>query len=289
MKKRIKNWILLFIIAFSGFLADGVQAQEARLDKIWVDFDVYRQNQKGMLIHLKFTVIRMKNVDASVRIMFKNKANDEFLPDRNRSYYTNTGYVAVFRTLQIDYDPGYYDDLQIFMPYEELDLSPFPGRYELSMDVDVIYTDTGELISHLTFYGFEYFEPEMATVERVWVDYNVTQGGKKGMLVHVKMRVKGLKQTNSYLAIYFEKIDGQPVKGKSLKFRTKDGSMTGFIDLKPCFDVTFYDDLSIFIPYDEFALPPGKHTLRMHFDIHYENGELFQHLTYYEFEFLRSK
>ncbi|MFN3329960.1 MAG: hypothetical protein ACK419_03430, partial [Pyrinomonadaceae bacterium] len=176
MKETIKEVVLFCAIVFSGFLVGSVQAQEARLEKLWVDFDVTREGRKGMLIHLKFTVIRMKNVDAAVRIMFKDKSNDKFLPDRNKAFYTTTGYVAVFRNLQIDYDPGYYEDLQIFMPYEELDLSPFPGRYNISMDIDVIYADTGELISHLTFYDFEYFEPEMATAERVWIDYNVTQG-----------------------------------------------------------------------------------------------------------------
>jgi len=63
--------------------------------------------------------------------------------------------------------------------------------------------------------------------------------------------------------------------------------MAVFLDLKPCCNVTIYDDLSVFVPYEEFVLHSGKHSLRMHFDLHYENGELFQHLTYYNFEFFR--
>lgn len=287
MKKKTKNFLML--IVFSGFFAAVGLAQEARLEKIWVDYDVTMDGNKGMLIHLKFVVYRMKNVDAAVRIMFKNKDTGEFLVDRNKSYYTNNGYVAAFRDLIINYDPGYYDNLEIFMPYREFDLFGFPGEYNISMDVDVIYADTGDLISHLTFYDFEFSQPALVNVERIWVDYNVTRGRQQGMVVHINFKVQGLKNTDSYLAIYFERNDGTPVKGRSQKFRTADGHMAAFIDMKPCCDSTVYDDLYVFVPYDELVLPPGNYNLRMHFDLHYENGDLFEHLTYYDFKFSKKR
>jgi|GEM_PF-5643782 len=94
MERQTRRLMLLFAIILAALLADSIQAQEARFRKIRVDFDVTREDRKGMLIHLRFEVIRMKGIDASVRIMFRY--NDQFLVDRNKSYYTNTGYAAVF-------------------------------------------------------------------------------------------------------------------------------------------------------------------------------------------------
>lgn len=277
-------WLMVVLFAVS---ANAQRNPSADLEKFWVDYDVYQKGQKGMLTHLKMTVYNMKGItNAAVRIMFLDE-NDKALPDRNKNYYTSKGNVAVFRALRIDYNPGYYDDLQIFMPYEELDLSAFPGKYKLRMDVDLVYSDTGELIQHLTFHDFEYTEPGKSSVNKVWIDYNMTEKGRKGMRVHVAFKVYDLKGVDADLAIYVQYDDGTPVKGKSRTYQTKSGDLAAFVPIKPCCNPTVYDDLSVFIPYDEFILSPGKYDLKLDIDLNYPNGELIQHLEFYEFEFTR--
>ena len=122
-----------------------------------------------------------------------------------------------------------------------------------------------------------------AEVDRVWVDYDITEGGKKGMRVHVKFTVHELKDTASYLAIYFEKENGDKLYTSNKTYRSKTGQVAVFFEMKPKYADTLYDDAQLFIPYEEFNLPKGKYDLKMDIDVIYENGDMFKHLQYYDF------
>ena len=130
-------------------------APSAKFERIWVDYDVTEGGLKGMRIHTKFTVYGMKNVASYMAIYFET-GDGKRLKDNDKSFYSTSGEVAVYRELKIDYDPGVYADLTVFMPYSQLDLEP--GEYDLKMDVDLIYK-AGGLIQHLTFESFEYTQP----------------------------------------------------------------------------------------------------------------------------------
>ncbi|HEX9960176.1 MAG TPA: hypothetical protein VGB00_04560, partial [Pyrinomonadaceae bacterium] len=218
--------------------------------------------------------------------------------------YTTTGDVTVQRELKIDYDPGVYSDLTVFMPYSELDLSP--GEYDLKMDVDLIYK-AGGLIQHLTFENFVFTQPDAevdeaplppsdntptdqkATVEKVWVDYDIMQNGKRGMLIHVNFTVRGLKGVDSYLAIYFERKNGDKLTNTNPTYASKDGQLAVFKSLKPGFEPTVYEDAQLFLPYEEIKIGKGVFDLKMDIDLIYKNGDLFQHIQFHEFVFRRQQ
>jgi hypothetical protein len=124
-----------------------------------------------------------------------------------------------------------------------------------------------------------------AKFDRLWVDYNVREKGRLGMRVHVKFSVYNMKNVDSYLAIYFEKEDGTRLRTKNKKFASKDGQVAIYRLLKPAYDDTVYDDLELFMPYDELKLGRGKYNLKMDADVIYENGEMVEHLDYYNFEY----
>jgi len=124
-----------------------------------------------------------------------------------------------------------------------------------------------------------------AEIDKMWVDYNVTEGGKKGMRIHVKFTVHDLKGVDSYLAIYFEKENGDKLYTNNKTYRSKDGQVAVFKSLKPAYKDTVYDDAQLFIPYDEFNLDKGKHNLQMDVDVIYENGDMFKHLRNYDFQY----
>ncbi|MCS6873764.1 MAG: hypothetical protein N2Z23_01235 [Pyrinomonadaceae bacterium] len=280
------------LVAFLFFLSVLSQAQNApraEVERFWVDFDVYRGEKKGVLIHLKMTVYNMKGRDTSVRVRFfqDDMKEENLLIDRDGSYRDRNGKVAAFRRLKIDYNPGYYEDLQVFVPYEQLDLSQFPGKYRLKMDVDLVYTDTEELIQHLTFYDVEYNEPAIAPVDRVWVDYNVTKNGVVGMVVHTKFRVIGFKDTDASLRVLVFFDDNNPVKGNSARYRASNGQLVVYVPIKPCCTVTDYDDLSVFIPYSEFSLSPGEYKLKLDIDLIYPDDTLIQHMAFHDFIFTK--
>jgi hypothetical protein len=124
-----------------------------------------------------------------------------------------------------------------------------------------------------------------AEVDKVWVDYNVSEGGKKGMRIHVKFTVHDLKDTDSYLAIYFQKANGDKLYTNDKTYRSTDGQVAVYKTLKPAYKDTSYDDSDLFIPYEEFSLGKGKYDLKMDIDVIYKNGDLFKHMKYYDFTY----
>lgn len=289
MKKL--NYLFLFsavLLFLSSFGVSAVKAQPgARFDRMWVDYNVKEDNQDGMRLHLKFTVDNLKSADCQVRVIFYY--NDETpIKDKNQSYYTTTGNVAVFRDLKPAYDPAVYSDLDIFMPYDELDLSF--GEYNLKMDVDLIYKD-GELIQHMTWYDFTYSKKApttakpTATFDRMWIEYDVTEDGQFGMRIHTKFTINSMKGVDGYLAIFFERENGTRLKSYDNKFQSKANDVAVYRSIKPAYDPAIYSDLDAFIPYSELHLTKGEHNLRMDADLIYEDGTFIQHLGYEKFRY----
>lgn len=265
----------------------------ATFEKLWVDYDITEDGIKGMRIHVKFTTYDMLNLDAYLAIYFEYDDDlGGWLKDKNGKYTSTSGDVAVYKSIKPLYNPAVYDDLQIFMPYNELDLDP--GTYDLSMDVKLIYK-AGGIIQKLTDYAFEYTKPDdnsgapatgaSATFENMWVDYDVTENGRKGMRIHVKFRVFNMKEVDSYLAVYFETKSGEKLKTETIGYRSKTGQVAIYKSLKPAYDESVYSDAQLFMPYDELRLGSGRHDLKMDADLIYKNGDLVKHLKYYEFWF----
>lgn len=293
MKKMKKlSYLFLFsavcLLFLSSFGVSTVKAQPgATFDRMWVDYNIKKNNQDGMLLHLKFTVNNLKSADCQIRVVFYYDEDNPIM-DKNKSYYTTKGYVAAFRDLEINYDPGYYEDLTIFMPYDELDLSP--GNYNLKMDVDLIYTD-GELIEHLTWYDFTYSKKPpvdvkpSATLDRMWIEYDVTEGGQFGMRVHAKITIRNMGNTAGYLAIFFERANGTRLKSYDNLFQSKGQDVATYKAFTPPNNFYLYSDLSAFIPYSELHLTKGEHNLTAVAQLIYENGTFIQSLGTEKFRY----
>ena len=124
-----------------------------------------------------------------------------------------------------------------------------------------------------------------AAFQKIWVDYDVREEGRLGMRIHVKFSVYNMKEVDSYLAIYFEKADGTKLTGNNRKYSSTDGQTAVFRLLKPGFEDTIYNDLKVFMPYDELNLANGKHDLKMDVDLIYKNGDIVEHLGYHDFQY----
>ena len=124
-----------------------------------------------------------------------------------------------------------------------------------------------------------------AKFEKVWVDYNVKEGGENGMRIHVKFEVTGMEGVDSYLMVYFQKEDGSDLTTSSSLYGSKDGRVAAKRALKPGYDVTVYKDLDVFIPYSELNLSKGKYNLKMDIDVADDDETLIQHLGFHEFQY----
>lgn len=125
---------------------------KAKFERIWVDYNITEEGRLGMRIHVKFEVSNMKDVDSYLIINFQ-KDDGTKLRSSGGEFSNDEGYVAVKKALKPGYDVTIYKDLEVFMPYSELNLSS--GKYNLKMDVDLADDDEA-LIQHLTFEEFRY-------------------------------------------------------------------------------------------------------------------------------------
>ncbi len=121
--------------------------------------------------------------------------------------------------------------------------------------------------------------------EKMWVDYNVTENGRFGMRIHVDFTTYNLKGVESDVLIRFQKEDDSYLLTKSGAFKSKNGEVAVARALKPGFDTAVYKDLQFFMPYDELKLSRGEYNLKMDVDVVDKNGEIIQHLNFYEFEY----
>ncbi len=266
----------------------------AVFDSIWVDYDVKENDVLGMKIHLSFSANNMKEMDAYVAIYFEY--NDDlagFLKDKNKKFQSSEGDVAIYQSIKPAYNPAVYKDLQLFMPYTELDLEP--GIYDLTMDAKIIYKQGG-MINRLTYYDFEYTKPGSpadvetkaqadATLDKLWIDYDVTQDGKKGMLIHTKFTAFNLKNVDCYMAVYFKKKNGEKIDGISQTYRSKAGQLAVYKSILPAYAEAEFNDLKLFMPYSEIKLGKGKFDLKLDANLILKNGDLIKHLKDHEFWF----
>jgi hypothetical protein len=174
------------------------------------------------------------------------------------------------------------------MPYSELELSN--GNWDLKMDVQIIYKQGG-LIKQLTTYPFNYKQGNVTSydnvtweLKQIWVDYNITQSGKKGMLVHVNFEVTGLQGVKSYLSVrVIDKDSENFVRGVTSAYKNSDGDLRGYFNMTPGYETTVYRDATVFLPYNEFNLPKGRYNLTLDVDLGF--GDRFEHLGNEDFTF----
>jgi len=256
----------------------------------WIDYNITEGGQKGMRIHVNFEVNGLKGVDSKLVARVQSEDGD-YLTSRS-SYSNDDGQLETYFSMKPGYPTTVYEDADMFLPYSEIDLGK--GVWNLKLDIDLSYDD-GELIQHLAYKEFEFTQGSgntskteiSATVNRVWIDYDVYEGRKKGMRIHVNFEVTGLKGVDSKLVARVQKENGDYLLSSNGGFSNDSGQLEVAFEMKPGYPTTVYKDADIFLPYDEIATRKGVWNLKLDIDLNYADGELIDHLAYHEFEFTK--
>jgi len=165
------------------------------------------------------------------------------------------------------------------------------------MDIDLTYLD-GTLIEHFEKIDFTFRQPGTnlapsdpvnpvldAKLDKVWVDYDVTDNGKSGMQIHIKFGTTNMKDVSAYIAAYFSKTDGTKILNDNKSFSSNSGQLAIYRSIKPQYADAVFDDLQLFLPYSEIKLPAGKHNLKFALSLIYEDGTLIKTLKDHYFDF----
>lgn len=295
------NRVFLFSVAAFLFLISSLvtsaQAQPSvAFERMWVDYNIKQAGQDGMRLHIKFVTHNLKATECQLRVGFFYD-DDTPIRDKNKKYYTVGGDVALFGDVKPGSNPAYYEDFQLFMPYDELDLAY--GDYNLKMDVDLIYKADGEEIAHMKTYPFTYSKKPPATTTtttttpttpvvtftKMWVEYDVTENAQFGMRIHAKFSISGMKGTKGFMAFFFERENGTRLKSYDNKFQSPANEVAVYKEITPGYEPSYYEDYSAFIPYSELHLTKGEHNLKIDADLTYGDKTLIQHLGYENFRY----
>lgn len=98
-------------------------------------------------------------------------------------------------------------------------------------------------------------------IENIWVDYDQWQSGKKGMLIHVKFTVDGMKGREGRCAAYFKYEDGDFLNDYNDDYCSSSGQVSCSDTFTPNYESTRFSDFKLFMPYDELHMASGKYDL----------------------------
>lgn len=124
-----------------------------KFDGVETDYNVQQNGQKGMLMKPSFSVSGMKGKSGYLSIHFQKRDGTPLPANGQKQYRDVNGNLAAFQEIKPDYDDTVYSNLELFLPYDELDLPV--GKHDLKMVFDLLDGD-GVRIEHLSDEDFWY-------------------------------------------------------------------------------------------------------------------------------------
>lgn len=129
---------------------------------------------------------------------------------------------------------------------------------------------------------------QTAYIEKCWVDYDVYNNGNKGMQIHIKFNVRGLKNRNIWVAAsFYDEKSKNPIKCYADGYHNSSGMLV-YQYFTPPYEYSVYDDFKLFMPYYVFvnsSMQPGKYTYFASIGI--EGGEQIRTSNWYAFTYTR--
>ena len=99
-----------------------------------------------------------------------------------------------------------------------------------------------------------------ATIDRIWLEHNVSQDGQTGLRIHLDFTVWDMQGQQGEAVAYFESPKGVGVKDLDRRYYTTDGNVSTSERFTPSYPGTEYSDFTLFIPNEQLHLLPGSHT-----------------------------
>lgn len=130
--------------------------QSAQINEVWVEHNIFQNNQKGLKIHIKFQIFNMLSLVGEIAAYFYTKPSfwrkAKPLKDENNSYRSQNGQVSVGSTFIPAYQNCVYHDYELFIPNFELHQPK--GKHNLTFSIEIFSYDKKSLTSYWDKEGF---------------------------------------------------------------------------------------------------------------------------------------
>jgi len=128
-----------------------VHEVQGDIKDVWQEHNVYEEDEKGMKIHVNFTVDNLKGVVCCIAAYFSFQG-EEKISGVNDEFTTKDGQAVVSEYFTPDYEGTSYSDFYLFMPYDELYLAD--GYHHCEFEIQLYVNKTEVVFAESPYYGF---------------------------------------------------------------------------------------------------------------------------------------
>ncbi len=226
-------------------------ASSAKINKVWVEENIYENGKAGMRIHVNMNTYNLNSKQCQLAVYFYTESGTALI-DTNARYNSAGGKVSLGENFTPPYDNALYEDYKIFMPYEELHTSN--GNYKFYVILWDMSISSGKQLAESDWVKFTYSSTSSAKINKIWVDHAAYENGVSGMRIHVNMNTYNLNSKQCQLAAYFYTESGTALIDTNGQYTTVKGNVSIGESFTPPYDNTLYEDFTLFMPYRELHI-----------------------------------
>jgi len=119
----------------------------------WIEHNVIENGRKGMRVHVRF-IVRNGNGVPSRLIAYFYYEEGKPLRSADSQYRTADGMVSAHESFTPRYDTATFDNFQLFVPYDALNMGP--GKSRLKFNIELYDENQRKFFAKSVFYHFVY-------------------------------------------------------------------------------------------------------------------------------------
>jgi hypothetical protein len=232
----------------------------SKLQDLNIEYNVTEDGQLGMRIKQNFLIYNAQDSKCIMAVYFYNADDGKALVDHNNIKASADGKVAAFTTFSPAYQNTQFNDISVFMPYDELELGS--GNFRLKCYVALFDPN----LKVITSSGYQYFTfSQGINCKEVKVETKFDDDDQKIKITPI-FTIEAAKGINCHAVAYFYDDKGVPLKDNNNLFVTRDGTVSSTADFTPGYPTALYNnsqkDFTIDLPYKELDLMKGSYKLQ---------------------------
>ncbi len=125
---------------------------------------------------------------------------------------------------------------------------------------------------------------QSVTVNKIWLEKDVTLNAKLGMKIHFFLQTDGLKDVPMSAIAYFDEPKGVGVKDTDGRWCTTSGTVAIWADFTPPYESSVWNDFWFFVAYEDVHIKDYSKTYYCHVFISDKQGKQYGNTEYVAFQ-----
>ncbi|MFI5128941.1 MAG: M12 family metallopeptidase [Chitinophagales bacterium] len=232
----------------------------SKLQDLNIEYNITENGKLGMKIKQNFLIYNAQNSKCIMAVYFYNADDGKALEDNDGIQASADGKVAAYTTFTPAYQNTQFNDLSVFMPYDELELGN--GIFRLKCYV-ALFDPNLKVITSSGYQYFTYSNGINCKEVKVQSQYDDTN---QRVVITPVFTIENAKGVACHAVAYFYDERGIPLKDLNNQYVTRDGTVSSTVDFTPGYSTTLYNnsqvDFKIYLPYSELHLLKGSYKLQ---------------------------